>query len=80
MTTNAAKTPDPLACPDLYILAINYDAKHIRTPDKQWASGDFTGDGWVDVKDLTLLAMNWQAGVNGGGITWEEAKAQYPWL
>ena len=43
----------------------------IVTPEEKLA-GDANGDGKVDGSDVTILAGNWQAGVDGsGGVTWD---------
>ena len=35
-----------------------------KTPDATWEMGDFNGDGVVDGSDVTILAGNWQYGVD----------------
>jgi hypothetical protein len=37
---------------------VNYN-----TTGKLWTAGDYNYDGNVNVQDLTLLTINWQAGV-----------------
>jgi hypothetical protein len=62
---------------DLYIVASHYHGTHSGTGNDQWNTGDFTGDHWVDAKDLGVLSLHWQQGVNNAlSPSFEDALAE----
>jgi Ca2+-binding RTX toxin-like protein len=62
---------------DLYIVASHFDKTHSGTGNDQWNTGDFTGDHWVDAKDLGVLSLHWQQGVNNAlSPSFEDALAE----